>query len=62
MTRITCLFLCLLPLAGCQKEASVPTEQENAQLDDAANLLNGAQDNLEGVDDGGLGATNDATP
>ena len=61
--RISCLFLCLLPLAACQEEAAVPTAQENAQLDDAANLLNGAQENLEAVDDGGLGSVNEgATP
>lgn len=63
MSRISLLFLCLLPLAACQKDESVPTAQENAQLDDAANLLNGAQENLETVDDGGLGSVNeDATP
>ena len=63
MTRITFLFLCLLPLAGCQKDASVPTAEENVQLDDAANLLNGAEDNLEAVDDGGIDSTNEiATP
>ena len=63
MTRISLLFLCLLPLAACQKDESVPTAQENAQLDDAANLLNGAQENLDAVDDGGLGAVNEgATP
>ena len=56
-------FLCLLPLAACQQEAAVPTAHENAQLDDAANMLNGAQENLEAVDDGGLGSVNeDATP
>ena len=59
MTRISFLFLCLLPLAACQKDESVPTAQENAQLDDAANLLNGAEENLEAVDDGGLGSLNE---
>lgn len=60
--RISFFFICLLPLAACQEEA-VPTAQENAQLDDAANLLNGAQENLESVDDGGLGSVNEgATP
>jgi hypothetical protein len=57
--RMAYLFLCLPPLASCQEEAAVPTEQENAQLDDAANLLNGAQENLEAVDDGGLGSVNE---
>ena len=58
-----CFFLCLPPLAACQEEAVVPTAQENAQLDDAANLLNGAQENLAAVDDGGLGSVNEgATP
>lgn len=61
--RMRCLSLCLLALAACQKEAPVPTAQENAQLDDAANLLNGAQENLEAVEDGGLGSVNEgATP
>jgi len=63
MIRIASLFLCLLPLAGCQKDAPVPTAQENAQLDDAANLLNIAPADLEAVDDGGLGSANEvATP
>jgi hypothetical protein len=57
--RIACLFLCVLPMTGCQEDARVPTAHENAQLDDAANLLNGAQENLEAVDDGGLGSVNE---
>lgn len=61
VNRILLLFLCLLPLAACQKDESVPTAQENAQLDDAANLLNGAQENLEAVDDGGLGSVNEGS-
>ena len=63
MTRISLLVLCLLPLTACEKAETVPTAQENVQLDDAANLLNGAEENLEAVDDGGLGSVNEgATP
>ena len=58
--KLTQIFLALALLAGCQKDSSVPTAEENAQLDDAANLLNDAPADLEGVDDGGLGSTNDA--
>ena len=57
--KIAHLFLVLALLAGCQRDASVPTTEENAQLDDAANLLNEAPADLEGVDDGGLGSTNE---
>ena len=58
-TIMSCFFMCLLPLAACRQEPAVPTAQENVQLDDAANLLNGAQENLEAVDDGGLGSVNE---
>ncbi len=58
--KLASIFLALAALAGCQKDASVPTAEENAQLDDAANLLNEAPADLEGVDDGGLGSTNEA--
>lgn len=41
-------------LAACNREAAVPTSEENAQMDDAANLLDQAPADLEAVDDGEL--------
>ena len=52
------LMLVLAPLAllmACNREPSVPSAEENRQLDDAANLLDQAPANLESVDDSGLG-------
>jgi hypothetical protein len=49
-------FLALMMLAACQREAAVPTSEENSQMDDAANLLDQAPADLEAVDDGGLNA------
>jgi hypothetical protein len=46
----------LLLLAACGQEAAVPTTEENAQLDDAANLLDQAPEDLEAVDAGELNA------
>jgi hypothetical protein len=53
------LLLAPLMLTGCQRDPAAPTAEENRQLDEAANLLNEAPANLEAIDDGGLGATND---
>ena len=55
MRRSTCLVAALL-LAACGQEAAVPTTEENAQMDDAANLLDRAPEDLEAVDDGELNA------
>jgi hypothetical protein len=52
--RRSVAILALLSLAACQREAAVPTSEENAQMDDAANLLDQAPEDLEAVDDGGL--------
>ena len=43
------LFGLALALAACG-DRSVPSAQENAQLDDAANMLNEAEEALEGID------------
>ena len=56
MRRSTCLVMLLL-LAACGREAAVPTTEENAQMDDAANLLDRAPEDLEAVDDGELNAS-----
>ena len=42
-----------LALAACG-DRSVPSAQENAQLDDAANMLNEAENALEGIDENSL--------
>ena len=55
MRRSTTILL-LVTLAACSREAAVPTSEENAQMDDAANLLNQAPDELEAIDDGELNA------
>jgi hypothetical protein len=55
MRRSTCLVALLL-LAACGQEAAVPTTEENAQMDDAANLLDQAPEDLEGIDAGELNA------
>ena len=54
--RISTLCLCLVLLTGCSGDPSVPTSEENRQLDDASAMLNEAPANLEAVDDGGLGS------
>ena len=55
------LICVALALAACG-DRSVPSAQENAQLDDAANMLNEAEDALEGIDANALGGAegNDA--
>ena len=53
MRRSTCLVAALL-LAACGQETAVPTTEENAQMDDAANLLDQAPEDLEAVADGEL--------
>ena len=55
MMKIAALFIVLALATACSREQSVPTSEENRQLDDAANLLDQAPANLESVDDSGLG-------
>ena len=55
--RLTCLVL----LTGCGADRTVPTSEENRQLDDASQMLNEAPANLEAVDDGGLGSASEGT-
>jgi predicted small lipoprotein YifL len=54
--RRSTTILALLALAACGRDAPVPTSEENAQMEDAANLLDQAPDDLEAIDDGGLNA------
>jgi predicted small lipoprotein YifL len=49
-------ILALLTLASCGREAAVPTSEENAQMEEAANLLDQAPDELDAIDDGELNA------
>ena len=55
--RLTCLVL----LTGCSPDRTVPTSEENRQLDDASDMLNEAPANLEAADDGGLGSAGEGT-
>jgi hypothetical protein len=55
MRRLTTI-LALLALAACSREDAVPTSEENAQMEDASNLLDQAPNALDAVDDGGLNA------
>jgi hypothetical protein len=57
--KIAIPFICLTLLAGCSADPTVPTSEENRQLDDASQMLNEAPANLEAVDDGGLGSANE---
>jgi hypothetical protein len=56
--KIAILILCLALLTGCSDDPTVPTSEDNRQLDGASAMLNEARANLEAVDDGGLGAAN----
>ena len=56
--KIAIPMVCLALLTGCSYEPSLPTPQENRQLDDASAMLNEAPANLEAVDEGGLGSAN----
>ena len=47
-----------LVLAACG-DRSAPSAQENAHLDDAANMLNEADEALEGIDANALGGAED---
>jgi hypothetical protein len=59
MTRLA-LIATLLLLAACNCKTAVPTTEENAQMYDAANLLDQAPADLGNIDDDGLNA--DANP
>jgi uncharacterized lipoprotein YajG len=52
--RLSCLLVALGLLAACDRNPETPTAEENRQLDEAADLLNQAPANLEGVDDRAL--------
>lgn len=54
--RRSTTILALVALAACSRDPAVPTSEENAQMDDAANLLDEAPNALEGIDDGELNA------
>lgn len=56
--RNSAIFIALLVLAACSRDAGVPTAEENRQLDDTANLLNEAPANLDAIDDSALAAEN----
>jgi hypothetical protein len=56
--KIAIPIVCLALLTGCSDDPTVPTTEENRQLDDASAMLNEAPANLEAVDDGGLGSAN----
>jgi hypothetical protein len=50
------LLLLFLLLAACERSSDTPTTEESRQLDDAANQLDQAPQNLEAVDDSALNA------
>jgi hypothetical protein len=56
--KIAIPIACLALVTGCSGDPTVPTTEENRQLDDASAMLNEAPANLEAVDDGGLGSAN----
>jgi hypothetical protein len=58
MTKFSCLFTAFAFLIACSGDRTVPTAEENRQLDEAANLLNQAPATLETVDDNGLDDSN----
>ena len=53
--KIAIPIACLALVTGCNGDPTVPTTEENRQLDDASAMLNEAPANFEAVDDGGLG-------
>ena len=48
------ITLALVTVAACDRETAVPTSEENAQMEDAANLLDQAPADLDAIDDGEL--------
>ena len=56
--KIAIPIVCLALLTACSEDQTVPTTEENRQLDDASAMLNEAPANLEAVEDGGLGSAN----
>ena len=61
MPALACgpVVLALLLCAG--GDASVPSAEENAQLDNAAEMLNSAPDALEGIDENAIDQPADNT-
>ena len=45
------LLIAMALLAACESGQPVPTSADNAQLDDAANMLDRADENLANVDE-----------
>lgn len=60
MTKFSRVLTAFALLTACSGDRSVPTSEENRQLDEAANLLDQAPATLETVDGNGLGVSNGA--
>lgn len=54
------ILMALVALAACQRDAAIPTTEENLQLDEAANLLDEAPEDLDSIDDSGLNGLDNA--
>jgi len=59
MPALACgpFLLALLSLAACGGDSGAPTEEQNAELDRAEQMLNEAPADLSGIDDNALGGT-----
>ena len=52
-------ILALVALAACSRDATVPTSEENMRMDEAANLLDRAPNELDAIDEGELNAADE---
>jgi hypothetical protein len=59
MRSLMCLFLLL---AACDGGPPVPTAAENRDLDEAGDLLDGAENNLAAIGDRGLDPVGNSAP